>query len=95
MTIVLMMTRIQLHKVLSWMYLSTKEKAIEMVEKITKTVNELIWPMGDAEKPKKDTNDVRTHSFEEKFTSFFLLTVIVLLIVVVTRALSVDSYLSF
>ncbi|KAI3778093.1 hypothetical protein L2E82_07116 [Cichorium intybus] len=63
-------------QVLRWIFVNTKEKAIEIVEKITKIVNELVRPMGKDEKSKKDTADVGQGLFEEKLRSSFLLSII-------------------
>ncbi|XP_023755632.1 uncharacterized protein LOC111904085 [Lactuca sativa] len=71
-------------QVLRWIFVNTKEKMIEIVEKITQIVNELVRPTGKDEKWKKDA-DIGLNSFEEKLRSSFLLSIIVLLIVVVSR----------
>lgn len=68
-------------QLLRWMFVNTKDKVIEVVEKITKIVNELVQHMN---KGKTDTNGV--DSFQEKLKSSFFLSIMVLLIVVVSRS---------
>ncbi|KAJ0918670.1 hypothetical protein HanRHA438_Chr05g0220631 [Helianthus annuus] len=72
-------------QVLCWIFANTKDKVIEIVEKITKVVNELLRPTGMDEKPKRDAN-VGLDSFDEKLRSSFFLSIVVLLIVVVSRS---------
>ncbi|KAF5805576.1 hypothetical protein HanPI659440_Chr05g0197851 [Helianthus annuus] len=72
-------------QVLCWIFANTKDKVIEIVEKITKVVNELLRPTSMDEKPKRDAN-VGLDSFDEKLRSSFFLSIVVLLIVVVSRS---------
>ncbi|KAK9059668.1 hypothetical protein SSX86_020372 [Deinandra increscens subsp. villosa] len=72
-------------QVLRWIFVNTKDRVVEIVEKITKVVNELVRPMNKDEKAKTDGN-VGLDSFEEKLRSSFFLSVVVLLIVVVSRS---------
>jgi hypothetical protein len=67
--------------ILSWIFDNTKTKFMEVIEKITKLVNEL-FPSTDNDK----TTAGATNPFQEKLKTSFLLSVVVLLIVVVTRA---------
>ncbi|XP_071734474.1 uncharacterized protein [Rutidosis leptorrhynchoides] len=69
-------------QILHWIFANTKDKVIEIVEKITKIVNELVHPMN------KDENSVNggLNSFDKNLSSSFFLTIIVLLIVVVGRS---------
>lgn len=67
--------------ILSWIFDNTKTKLMEVIEKITKLVNEL-FPSTDNDK----TTAGATNPFQEKLKTSFLLSVVVLLIVVVTRA---------
>ncbi|XP_071732703.1 uncharacterized protein [Rutidosis leptorrhynchoides] len=69
-------------QVLYWLFANTKDKVIEIVEKITKIVNELVHPMN------KDENSVNEglNSFDKNLRSSFFLTIMVLLIVVVSRS---------
>nr|GFC60158.1 hypothetical protein [Tanacetum cinerariifolium] len=69
-------------QVLRWMFVNTKDKVIEVVEKITKIVNELVQHMN---KGKTDTNG-GIDLFQEKLRSSFFLSIMVLLIVVVSRS---------
>ncbi|PWA78137.1 hypothetical protein CTI12_AA216750 [Artemisia annua] len=69
-------------QVLRWIFVNTKDKVIEVVEKITKIVNELVQHMN---KGKTDTNG-SIDSFQEKLKSSFFLSIMVLLIVVVSRS---------
>ncbi|CAK9135139.1 unnamed protein product [Ilex paraguariensis] len=67
--------------ILSWIFVNTKAKIVEVIERITKLVNELFQPP-DSEK----TVAAATDPFKETLRTSFLLSVVVLLIVVVTRA---------
>ena len=66
--------------ILIWIFDKTKVKVTELIEKITKLVNELFQPLVD----EKATSD--TYRFEEKVRASFLLSIVVLLIVVAGRA---------
>ncbi|KAI3712577.1 hypothetical protein L1987_71136 [Smallanthus sonchifolius] len=68
-------------QVLRWIFANTKDRVIEIVEKITKVVNELVRPMSKDEKPKGGLD-----SFDEKLRSSFFLSIVVLLIVIVSRS---------
>ncbi|XP_076944337.1 uncharacterized protein LOC143614926 [Bidens hawaiensis] len=72
-------------QVLRWIFANTKDKVIEMLEKISKVVNELVQPMMKDEKVKKGAN-AGLESFEEKLRNSFFLSIVVLLIVVVSRS---------
>ncbi|KAK9265836.1 hypothetical protein L1049_027281 [Liquidambar formosana] len=66
--------------ILKMIFDNTKAKAMELIEKITKLVNQLFHP------PSEKTTEAATDPFEEKLRSSFLLTVVVLLIVAVARS---------
>ncbi|MFS7936880.1 hypothetical protein Hanom_Chr05g00420981 [Helianthus anomalus] len=72
-------------QVLCWIFANTKDKVIEIIEKITKVVNDLLRPTNKDEKPERDAN-VGLDSFDEKLRSSFFLSIVVLLIVVVSRS---------
>nr|XP_043613001.1 uncharacterized protein LOC122584972 isoform X2 [Erigeron canadensis] len=72
-------------QVLRRIFANTKDKVIEIVEMLTKIVNELIQPMNKDETSKRDDN-MPLNTFEENLRSSFILSIMVLLIVVVTRA---------
>lgn len=72
-------------QVLRWIFINTKERVIEVLEKITKVVNGLIRPMNKDQKPRTDAG-VGLDSFDEKLRSSFFLSIVVLLIVVVSRS---------
>ena len=65
------------------MFDNTRAKVMEVFEKISKLVNELLSPP-DEGKGTAGSKD----PFEEKLRTSFLLSVVVLLVVVVTRASS-------
>ncbi|XP_076957671.1 uncharacterized protein LOC143633205 [Bidens hawaiensis] len=59
-------------RVLRWIFANTKDKVVEILENISKVVNELVRPLMKDEKEKKGAN-ARLDSFEEKLrNSFFL-----------------------
>ncbi|KAJ6326978.1 hypothetical protein OIU78_013966 [Salix suchowensis] len=64
-----------------WIFDNTRMRAMEVIETITKLMNELFKPPA-GEKMSAGTKD----PFENKLRSSFLLSIMVLLIVVVTRA---------
>ncbi|CAN4080738.1 unnamed protein product [Withania somnifera] len=67
--------------IISWIVVNTKEKVLEIVEKIIEFVNEWFQP------PEKEKASERnTDPFEEKLRTSFFLSVVVLLVVVVSRA---------
>ncbi|KAK3033265.1 hypothetical protein RJ639_033145 [Escallonia herrerae] len=66
---------------LNWMVIHAKAKVMELVDKITKLVNELFQSPAVEAAGEGDADP-----FEEKLRTCFLLSVVVLLIVVVTRA---------
>lgn len=66
---------------LSWIIVNTKAKVMELLDKITKLVNEF-FHIREGDK----TADKKADSFEEKLRVSFLLSVVVMLIVVVGRA---------
>ncbi|GFY81993.1 hypothetical protein Acr_02g0002330 [Actinidia rufa] len=66
--------------ILNWIFDKTKAKVTELIEKITKLVNELFQPLVD----ENATGD--TYQFEEKVRASLLLSIVVLLVVVVGRA---------
>ncbi|KAD2392892.1 hypothetical protein E3N88_39869 [Mikania micrantha] len=72
-------------QVLRWIFINTKERVIEMVEKITKVVNELARPMSKGQKPKTDAG-AGSESFDAMLRSSFFLSIVVLLIVIVSRS---------
>ncbi|KAJ8552824.1 hypothetical protein K7X08_020217 [Anisodus acutangulus] len=67
--------------IISWIVVNTKEKVMEIVEKIIAVVNEWFQP------PEKEkTSEGNTDPFDEKLRTSFFLSVVVLLVVVVARA---------
>ncbi|KAL8224028.1 hypothetical protein R6Q57_019503 [Mikania cordata] len=72
-------------QVLRWIFINTKERVIEIVEKITKVVNEMVRPMSEDQKAKTDAGP-GSESFGEMLRSSFFLSIVVLLIVVVSRS---------
>ncbi|KAJ9553254.1 hypothetical protein OSB04_017299 [Centaurea solstitialis] len=77
-------------QVLRWMFVNTKDKVVEIVERITKIVNDLVQqPNNNKEeekpKPKREGSGSAAESFQEKLRSAFFLSIMVLFIVVVTR----------
>lgn len=67
--------------VLSWIFINTKAKIMDLIDKITKMVDELFLPPKSEKKIGKAAD-----SFEEKLRTSFLLSIVVFLVVVVTRA---------
>nr|XP_010318167.1 uncharacterized protein LOC101263682 isoform X3 [Solanum lycopersicum] len=67
--------------IIGWIILNTKEKVLEIVEKIIDFVNEWFQP---PEEEKTSNGD--TDPFEEKLRTSFFLSIVVLLVVVVARA---------
>ncbi|XP_015069734.1 uncharacterized protein LOC107014368 isoform X2 [Solanum pennellii] len=67
--------------VISWIVVNTKEKVLEIVEKIIEFVNEWFQPPEE-----EKTSDGDTDPFEEKLRTSFFLSIVVLLVVVVARA---------
>lgn len=66
---------------LSWVIVNTKARVMELIDKITKLVNELFHTEeGDK------TADKNADPFAEKLRASFLLSVVVMLIVVVARS---------
>ncbi|KAI3720833.1 hypothetical protein L2E82_31828 [Cichorium intybus] len=70
--------------ILNWILINIKAKAMEIVESITKTLNDLLQSPKNNNKIKGESEV--TESFEKKLRSSFLLSVMVLLIVIVSRA---------
>lgn len=66
--------------ILKWIVDSAKAKVMEIIEKISKLVNELFQTV----ESEKDAGEFE--SFDEKLRSSFMLSVMVLLVVVVTRS---------
>lgn len=66
--------------ILKWIVDSAKAKVMDIIEKISKLVNELFQTLEN----KKDGGEFE--SFDEKLRSSFMLSVMVLLVVVVTRS---------
>ncbi|XP_060203357.1 uncharacterized protein LOC132631697 isoform X1 [Lycium barbarum] len=67
--------------IISWIVVNTKEKVMELVEKIIEFVNEWFQP------PEKEkTSEENTDPFDEKLRTSFFLSIVVLLVVVVARA---------
>lgn len=67
--------------IISWIFVNTKEKVLEIVEKIIEFVNEWFQP------PEKEkASEGNTDPFEETLRTSFFLSVVVLLVVVVARA---------
>lgn len=60
---------------------NTMAKVMEIIEKITKVVGDLIQPPGN-----EKANAGASNRFEEKLRISFMLTVVVILVVVVTRS---------
>ncbi|KAH0686163.1 hypothetical protein KY289_016926 [Solanum tuberosum] len=67
--------------VISWIVVNTKEKVLEIVEKIIEFVNEWFQPPEE-----EKTSEGNTDPFEEKLRTSFFLSIVVLLVVVVARA---------
>lgn len=67
--------------VLSWIFINTKAKIMDLIDKITKMVDELFLPPKSEKKIGKAED-----SFEGKLRTSFLLSIVVFLVVVVTRA---------
>ncbi|XP_011016560.1 PREDICTED: uncharacterized protein LOC105120072 [Populus euphratica] len=63
-----------------WIFDNTRARVVEVIETVTKLVNELFKPPAD-EKTSAGAKD----PFEDKLRSSFLLSIMVLLIVVATR----------
>lgn len=72
--------------IISWIVVSSKEKVLEIVEKIIEFVNE--WLQSPEE---EKTSEGNTDPFEEKLRTCFFLSIVVLLVVVVARAHCVQS----
>ncbi|XP_027161899.1 uncharacterized protein LOC113762586 [Coffea eugenioides] len=68
---------------LSWVIVNTKATVMELVDKITKLVNELFRTEGGGG---DRTADRKADPFDEKLRASFLLSVVVMLIVVVARS---------
>lgn len=66
---------------ISWIVVSSKEKVLEIVEKIIEFVNEWLQPPEE-----EKTSEGNTDPFEEKLRTSFFLSIVVLLVVVVARA---------
>ncbi|KAF6175430.1 hypothetical protein GIB67_036521 [Kingdonia uniflora] len=62
---------------------NTKEKVMELIEKITKFANEVFQPSHGEKEP---TTSSTTNQFDKAIRSSLMLSVIVLLVVIVTRA---------
>ncbi|XP_055826763.1 uncharacterized protein LOC129895130 isoform X2 [Solanum dulcamara] len=67
--------------IISWIVVNTKEKVLEIVEKIIEFVNEWFQPP-EEQKPSEGNTD----PFEEKLRISFFLSVVIVLVVVVARA---------
>ncbi|XP_042496102.1 uncharacterized protein LOC122075208 isoform X2 [Macadamia integrifolia] len=68
--------------ILKWILDHTKAKVMELIEKLTKLVNDVF------ECPQKENNTAaNTDRFEDRLRSSLMLSILVLLIVVVTRSL--------
>ncbi|XP_049396754.1 uncharacterized protein LOC125860779 isoform X2 [Solanum stenotomum] len=67
--------------IISWIVVNTKEKVLEIVEKIIEFVNEWFQPPEE-----EKTSPGNTDPFEEKLRTSFFLSIVVLLVVVVARA---------
>ncbi|KAK4734305.1 hypothetical protein R3W88_008566 [Solanum pinnatisectum] len=67
--------------IISWIVVNTKEKVLEIVEKIIEFVNEWFQPPEE-----EKTSEGNTDPFEEKLRTSFFLSIVVLLVVVVARA---------
>ncbi|KAL2550113.1 hypothetical protein Fot_11643 [Forsythia ovata] len=68
--------------ILSWIFLNTKAKIMQLIDKITELVNELFEPR-EREKSRRSTDPL-----EEMLKTSFFLSIMVLLVVVMTRAQS-------
>ncbi|PIN05852.1 hypothetical protein CDL12_21604 [Handroanthus impetiginosus] len=68
--------------ILSWIVGNAKAKIMQLIDNITKLMNEVFQP------PKEEKKDNTTNPFEEKLKTSLLLSVVVLMIVVITRAQS-------
>lgn len=66
--------------ILRWIFDNTKAKVMEVIENITKLMNELF------QSPDNQKTTGATDPFKEKLKASFMLSVVVLLIVVVSRA---------
>lgn len=67
--------------ILSWIFINTKAKVMDLIDKVTKMMDELFLPPEIEKKTEKAAD-----SFVENLRTSFLLSVVVFLIVVVTRA---------
>ncbi|KAK6794261.1 hypothetical protein RDI58_007714 [Solanum bulbocastanum] len=67
--------------IISWIVVNTKEKVLEIVEKIIEFMNEWFQPPEE-----EKTSEGNTDTFEEKLRTSFFLSIVVLLVVVVARA---------
>ncbi|PQQ04329.1 uncharacterized protein Pyn_31242 [Prunus yedoensis var. nudiflora] len=67
--------------IVKWIFQNTMAKVMEVIEKITKVLGDLIKPPGS-----EKVNAGASNRFEEKLRTSFMLTVVVLLVVVVTRS---------
>jgi hypothetical protein len=63
-----------------WIFDNTRARVVEVIETVTKLVNELFKPPADEKTSAGDKDP-----FEDKLRSSFLLSIMVLLVVVVTR----------
>ncbi|XP_043690287.1 uncharacterized protein LOC122641033 [Telopea speciosissima] len=66
--------------ILKWILDNTKAMVMELIEKLTKLVNDMFEP------PQKENTAATTDLFEKRLRSSLMLSIVVLLIVVVTRA---------
>ncbi|KAF3626110.1 putative leucine-rich repeat receptor-like protein kinase TDR-like [Capsicum annuum] len=67
--------------IISWIFVNTKEKVLEIVEKIIEFVNEWFQPPEE-----ETTSEENTDPFEGRLRTSFFLSVVVLLVVVIARA---------
>lgn len=67
--------------VLSWIFINTKAKVMELIDKITSLVNELFQHPGS-----ETTTEAASDPFEKNLRASFMVSVVVFLIVVVSRA---------
>ncbi|KAH0979122.1 hypothetical protein GBA52_006299 [Prunus armeniaca] len=67
--------------IVKWIFQNTMAKVMEVIEKITKVLGDLIQPPGS-----EKVNAGASNRFEEKLRTSFMLSVVVLLVVVVTRS---------
>ncbi|XP_021823440.1 uncharacterized protein LOC110764731 isoform X2 [Prunus avium] len=67
--------------IVKWIFQNTMSKVMEVIEKITKVLGDLIQPPGS-----EKANAGASNRFEEKLRTSFMLSVVVLLVVVVTRS---------